>query len=84
LGHIGAYSPALNAGFESNDRRSRNVGPVPYWTPENPINDYARLDVSTSGYGGGLMVYKSRSFVRISGFVLGLCIAISFGPAIET
>jgi len=65
LGHIGAYSPALNAGFESNDRRSRNVGPVPYWTPENPINDYARLDVSTSGYGGGLMVYKSRSFVRI-------------------
>ncbi|MEX2565507.1 MAG: SusC/RagA family TonB-linked outer membrane protein [Cyclobacteriaceae bacterium] len=65
LGHIGSYSPALNGGFESNDRRSRNVGPVPYWTPENPINDYARLDVSTSGYGGGLRIFKPRSFVRI-------------------
>ncbi|HLR32340.1 MAG TPA: hypothetical protein VK074_07620, partial [Fodinibius sp.] len=65
LGHIGSYSGALNGGAESNDRRSRNVGPIPYWTPENPINDYARLDVSTSGYGGGLMIYKPRSFVRI-------------------
>ena len=65
LGHIGSYSPALQSGWESNDRRGRNVGPVPYWTVENPINDYARLDVSTSGYGGGLMVYKPRSFVRI-------------------
>lgn len=65
LGHIGSYSPALNGGWESNDRWNRNVGPVPYWTPENPINDYARLDVSTSGYGGGLMIYKPRSFVRI-------------------
>ena len=65
LGHIGSYSPALNSGWESNDRRGRNVGPVPYWTAENPINDYARLDVSTSGYGGGLMIYKPRSFVRI-------------------
>lgn len=65
LGHIGAYSPALNGGWESNDRWNRNVGPVPYWTPENPINEYARLDVSTSGYGGGLMIYKPRSFVRI-------------------
>lgn len=65
LGHLGSYSPALNGGWESNDRWNRNVGPVPYWTPENPINDYARLDVSTSGYGGGLMIYKPRSFVRI-------------------
>jgi TonB-linked SusC/RagA family outer membrane protein len=65
LGHIGEYTPALNPGWESNDRRSRNVGPVPYWTAENPINDYARLDVSTSGYGGGLRIFKPRSFVRI-------------------
>jgi TonB-dependent starch-binding outer membrane protein SusC len=65
LGHIDEYTPALNRGWESNDRRSRDVGPVPYWTPENPINDYARLDVGTSGYGGGLRIYKPRSFVRI-------------------
>lgn len=65
LGHIGLYNPALNGSWESNDRRSRNVGPVPYWTPENPRNDYARLDVSTSGFGGGLRIFKPRSFVRV-------------------
>lgn len=65
LGHMGDFSRALNGGWENNDRRSRNVGPVPYWTPENPINDYARLDVNTSGYGGGLRVFKPRSFVRV-------------------
>jgi TonB-linked SusC/RagA family outer membrane protein len=65
LGHIGRYNPALNGGWESNDRRSRNVGPVPYWTPDNPINDYARLDVSTSGFHGDFRIYKPRSFVRV-------------------
>jgi len=70
LGHISDYSRALNGGWESNDRRNRNVGPVPYWTPENPINDYARLDVSTSGYGGGLRVFKPRSFVRVQDVTL--------------
>ncbi|MEN8229832.1 MAG: SusC/RagA family TonB-linked outer membrane protein, partial [Bacteroidota bacterium] len=65
LGHLGAYPEALNGGSESNDRRSRNVGPVPYWTPLNPINDYARLRVNTSAYGGGIMIYMPRSFVRV-------------------
>ena len=71
LGQIGEFSEALNGGWESNDRRNRNVGPVPYWTPENPINDYARLDVSTSGYGGDLRIFKPRSFVRIQDVTLG-------------
>jgi TonB-linked SusC/RagA family outer membrane protein len=65
LGHIGSYSVALNSGFESNDRWNRNNGPVPYWTADNPNNEYARLNVNTGGYGGGLMIYKPRSFVRI-------------------
>lgn len=65
LGHIGAESGALNSGNESNDRRGRNVGPLPYWTPENPINDYARLDLHTGGYGGGIQIYRSRSFFRV-------------------
>lgn len=83
LGQIGSYSPALNAGWESNDRRSRNVGPVPYWTPENPINDYARLDVSTSGYGGGLMIYKPRSFVRIQDVSLSYSLPASLAKRIK-
>ncbi len=70
LGHMDQYPNALLVGWESNDRASRNVGPVPYWTPENPINDYARLDVSTSGYGGGLRIFKPRSFVRIQDITL--------------
>ncbi len=65
LGHIGEYPDALNGGFESNDRRSRINGPVPYWTANNRNDEYARLDVNTSAYGGGLMIYKPRSFVRI-------------------
>lgn len=65
LGQIGAYDVALNGGFESNDRWNRNVGPVPYWSADNPNNEYARLNVNTGSYGGGLMIYKPRSFVRI-------------------
>lgn len=65
IGHVGEYSDALNEGFESNDRRSRINGPVPYWTTENQNNEYARLDVNTGAYGGGLMIYKPRTFVRI-------------------
>lgn len=65
LGQIGSYDVALNGGFESNDRWNRNVGPVPYWTADNPNNEYARLNVNTGSYGGGITVYKPRSFVRI-------------------
>jgi len=65
LGQIGSYDVALNGGFESNDRWNRNVGPVPYWTADNPNNEYARLNVNTGSYGGGIMVYKPRSFVRV-------------------
>lgn len=83
LGHMGSYSPALNGGWESNDRWNRNVGPVPYWTPENPINDYARLDVSTSGYGGGLMIYKPRSFVRIQDVSLSYSLPSSLAQRIK-
>jgi TonB-linked SusC/RagA family outer membrane protein len=65
LGQVGPYNVALNGGFESDDRWNRNVGPVPYWTADNPNNEYARLNVNTGSYGGGLMVYKPRSFVRV-------------------
>lgn len=70
LGHIGAYNVALNGGFESNDRWNRNNGPVPYWTADNPNNEYARLNVNTGSYGGGLMIYKPRSFARIQDITL--------------
>lgn len=65
LGHIGSYSVALNSGHESNDRWNRNNGPVPYWTADKPNNEYARLNPYTGSYGGGLMIYKPRSYVRV-------------------
>ena len=65
LGFIGAYDAALNSGYESNDRWNRNTGPVPYWTADRPNNEYARLNPIVASFGGGLMIYKPRSFVRI-------------------
>ncbi len=65
LGHIGSYNVALNGGQESNDRWNRNNGPVPYWTADKPNDEYARLNPYTGSYGGGLMIYKPRSFVRV-------------------
>ena len=36
---------------------------VPYWTPENPINDYARL-FSSNG-SAGFSAYRQTSFIRL-------------------
>lgn len=65
LGHLGAYSPALNGGWDQNDRFNRNVGPVPYWTADRPNNEYPRLNTYLAAFGGGIMIYKPRSFVRV-------------------
>jgi TonB-linked SusC/RagA family outer membrane protein len=68
LGQIKAFPSALHIETSEYDRKS--MEPVPYWTPSHPINDYPRLLVNTTGYGGGLMVYRSSSFVRIQDLVL--------------
>jgi TonB-linked SusC/RagA family outer membrane protein len=66
LGHLGSYGDALNRGWGSNDRWNRSTGPVPYWTPDRPNNEYPRLNTSFAAYAEGeLMVYKPRSFVRL-------------------
>ncbi|WP_449436637.1 hypothetical protein [Pedobacter steynii] len=48
-----------NGGFQ--DRQ--NSYKLPYWTPENPINDYARL-YSSNG-SANYSVYRKTSFIRI-------------------
>ncbi|AQG82261.1 SusC/RagA family TonB-linked outer membrane protein [Spirosoma montaniterrae] len=63
LGHIGPFAEALHAGSETYDRR--NTYAIPYWTPENGQNEYARPMVNFNAYGGGIMIYKPRSFVRV-------------------
>lgn len=44
-----------------------NSPQTPYWTPENQLNDYARL---FSNDGPGFNVYRSGSFVRLSNITL--------------
>jgi len=63
LGHIGEFNEALRNSSEIYDKR--NVYDIPYWTPENPINDYAKLSTQVNAFGGGLKVYKKLSFIRL-------------------
>ncbi|WP_234364057.1 SusC/RagA family TonB-linked outer membrane protein [Lunatibacter salilacus] len=64
LGHILPFNQALQ-GSLSHDRRNYDGGPMPYWTPENRNNEFARLRPIHSPYGGGLGIYHPGSFVRI-------------------
>jgi TonB-linked SusC/RagA family outer membrane protein len=48
-----------NSGFQ--DRQNSFI--LPYWTPENPINDYSRL-YSSNG-GAVFNVYRKTSFIRL-------------------
>ena len=63
LGHMARFYQAYRRGGDTYDKRSDYD--IPYWTPENPINDYASLISDYNAYGGGMHVYKSRSFVRL-------------------
>lgn len=68
-GHKAAYNQAKNnSGFQ--DRQ--NSYKFPYWTAENPINDYARL-YSSNG-GASFSVYRERSFIRLSTVALAYTI----------
>lgn len=62
-GHDGVYNVAKNR--ESFPERV-NQYVTPYWTPENPLNDYARI---YSNEGGAVFnVYRDRSFIRLDNF----------------
>lgn len=61
-----------NGGFI--DRQNSYI--VPYWTPENPINDYARL-FSSNG-SAGFSVYRKTSFIRLSTLALAYTLPEKF------
>ncbi|MEJ7777941.1 MAG: SusC/RagA family TonB-linked outer membrane protein [Daejeonella sp.] len=59
-GALAGFNEAKNnSGFQ--DRQNSFI--LPYWTPENPINDYARL-FSSNG-GASFTVYRKTSFIRL-------------------
>jgi TonB-dependent starch-binding outer membrane protein SusC len=65
-GDISSFNQAKNnTGFIDRQNSYR----FPYWTPENPINDYARL-FSSNG-SAVFNVYKKTSFIRLSTIALG-------------
>lgn len=58
-GHYGTYNVAKN---RENFPERVNQYVTPYWTPENPLNDYARI---YSNEGGAVFnVWRQRSFIR--------------------
>ena len=66
-GHIGEYNEAKHQSVLGLDRI--NYVKLPYWTPDNQIDDYARLNSSNGGYGG-YSVYRKKSFIRLDNISL--------------
>lgn len=62
LGHIANFAHALH---ESTEYDRRGIWNVPYWTPTNGNNEYARTSEVHGAYDGGLRIFKPRSFVRV-------------------
>jgi hypothetical protein len=64
-GQLASYNQAKNnSGFQ--DRQNSYI--FPYWTPDKPINDYARL-YSSNG-GASFSVYRKASFIRLNNIAL--------------
>jgi TonB-linked SusC/RagA family outer membrane protein len=67
-GQLRQYNTALNnPGSVGFSRMNSYV--LPYWTPDNPINDYARLNSGSSGTT--INVWRKASFVRLQTASLG-------------
>lgn len=62
-GQLSQFNQAKNSpGSVGNQRQTSYV--YPYWTSDNPINDYARLNSGLSGTS--FNVWRKSSFVRIN------------------
>lgn len=62
LGYLGNFDYAIH---ESSMYNRLSTWNVPYWTPTNENNEYARTTEVHGAYGGGLRIFKPRSFVRV-------------------
>lgn len=62
-GQLKQYNPAKNQPGSVGFARSSSYQ-FPYWTPGNPINDYARLNSGSSGTS--FNVYWDNSFIRLN------------------
>lgn len=62
LGHLRPFGQSIQD-WSTFDRRSTLN--FPYWTPDNASNEYPRLNMNDSPFGGGITPYKPSWFVRI-------------------
>jgi hypothetical protein len=78
MGHKGTYNVAKNRdGFPERV----NAYVTPYWTPENPTNEYARI---YSNEGGAVFnVWRSRSFIRFDNINLSYTVPQSILKKID-
>jgi len=60
-GQMDSFSAAKNSHWYPD--KSSDYEKFEYWTPENPINDFARLNSSSGGID--FSVYRSSSFIRL-------------------
>lgn len=66
-GHENSFNQRKNRdGFL--DRTNSYI--TPYWTEENPSNEWARL-YSSEGSAGGFNVYRKKSFIRLENISMG-------------
>jgi TonB-linked SusC/RagA family outer membrane protein len=68
IGQLTQYNQALNNPGSVGYFRMNSYA-LPYWTPDNPINDYARLNSGSSGTT--INVWRKSSFVRLQTVSLG-------------
>ena len=65
-GQLTTYNAAKNSDGFVERNNSYNT---PYWTPENPINDYSRIRSQTGGIS--FNIYRDCSFIRFDNLSLG-------------
>ena len=76
-GHKGIFNSAKGRDGRYPDRFNSYV--FPYWTPENPTNDYARI---FSSEGGAVFnVWRDKSFIRLDKITLAYTLPNTILPA---
>ena len=74
-GQKGTFDIAKHSGTTVyNDRQ--NAYKLPYWTPENPTNKWARIDSSTGG--NAFSVYRKKSFIRLDNISVGYTLPVQW------
>ena len=66
-GHKAPYQRAKH--FEAGTLTKTNYFKIPYWTAENPTNDYARLYSDDKNIGANF--YRALSFIRLDNISVG-------------